>query len=91
MLDGFGNHDPGAGRYNQQRSPWDVIHPGPPWAQKLRPNIRSRDEIPKAIAKFLGWRIAHYLEGTYRRLTNLESQMKEVQEWKKQVEGRLQI
>ncbi len=25
-----------------------------------------------------------------RRLTNLESQMKEVQEWKKQVEGRLQ-
>jgi len=26
-----------------------------------------------------------------RRLTNLESQMKEVQEWKKQVEGRLQI
>ena len=28
ILDGFGNHDPGAGRYNQQRSPWDVIHPG---------------------------------------------------------------
>ncbi len=26
-----------------------------------------------------------------RRLTNLESQMKEVQEWKRQVEGRLQI
>ena len=26
-----------------------------------------------------------------RRLTNLESQMKEVYEWKKQVEGRLQI
>ena len=26
-----------------------------------------------------------------RRLTDLESQMKEMQEWKKQVEGRLQI
>jgi len=54
MLDGFGNHDPGAGRYNQQRSPWDVIHPGRSWAQKLKPNIRSRDEILKWIAKFLG-------------------------------------
>jgi hypothetical protein len=54
ILDGFGNHDPGAGRYNQQRSSWDVIHPGRPWAQKLKPNIRSRDEILKVIAKFLG-------------------------------------
>jgi hypothetical protein len=26
-LDGFGNHDPGAGRYNQQRSAWDEVHP----------------------------------------------------------------
>jgi hypothetical protein len=22
LVDGFGNHDPGKGRYNQQRSPW---------------------------------------------------------------------
>lgn len=35
-IDGFGNHDPGKGRYNQKRSPWDVIHPGRPWAYKLR-------------------------------------------------------
>ncbi|HOG07552.1 MAG TPA: Eco29kI family restriction endonuclease [Syntrophales bacterium] len=34
-IDGFGNHDPGKGRYNQQRSPWDVIHPGRAWAYKL--------------------------------------------------------
>ncbi len=54
ILDGFGNHDPGAGRYNQQRSSWDVIHPGRPWAKKLKPNSRSRDEILKVIAKFLG-------------------------------------
>ena len=25
---GFGNHDPGSGRYNQARSSWDVLHPG---------------------------------------------------------------
>jgi len=53
ILDGFGNHDPGAGRYNQQRSPWDVIHPGRPWAPKLKPNARSRDEFLKNIAEFL--------------------------------------
>ena len=53
ILDGFGNHDPGAGRYNQQMSPWDVIHPGRPWASKLKPNARSRDEILKNIAEFL--------------------------------------
>jgi hypothetical protein len=53
LLDGFGNHDPGAGRYNQQRSTWDEIHPGRPWAAKLRPHSRSKDEIIKSIAEFL--------------------------------------
>lgn len=27
-IDGFGNHDPGKGRYQQQKSPWDCIHEG---------------------------------------------------------------
>jgi hypothetical protein len=53
-LDGFGNHDPGAGRYNQQRSPWDEIHPGRPWAARLRPNSRSQTDILQRIAEFLG-------------------------------------
>ena len=35
-IDGFGNHDPGKGRYNQQKSAWDLIHPGRPWAEKLQ-------------------------------------------------------
>ena len=30
-LDGFGNHDPGKGRYEQAKSDWDVIHPGRVW------------------------------------------------------------
>ena len=25
VLDGFGNHDPGSGRYAQQKSPWDEL------------------------------------------------------------------
>jgi len=54
LLDGFGNHDPGTGRYNQQNSPWDVIHPGRPWAAKLQPNLRSHKDILGDVAKFLG-------------------------------------
>jgi Eco29kI restriction endonuclease len=34
IVDGFGNHDPGSGRYEQARSDWDVIHEGRLWANK---------------------------------------------------------
>lgn len=33
-LDGFGNHDPGKGRYEQAKSDWDVIHEGRVWAPR---------------------------------------------------------
>ncbi|MEY3880960.1 MAG: hypothetical protein RIQ94_1756 [Pseudomonadota bacterium] len=33
-IDGFGNHDPGSGRYEQAKSDWDVIHEGRAWANK---------------------------------------------------------
>lgn len=35
-VDGFGNHDPGKGRYEQARSDWDVIHTGRVWADRLK-------------------------------------------------------
>ncbi len=35
VVDGFGNHDPGRGRYNQAKSEWDVLHPGRHWAERL--------------------------------------------------------
>ena len=35
VINGFGNHDPGSGRYNQARSEWDVLHPGRSWADRL--------------------------------------------------------
>ena len=50
-LDGFGNHDPGKGRYNQQRSPWDVIHPGRAWAERCVANVRSHDIVVEALRK----------------------------------------
>jgi hypothetical protein len=34
-IDGFGNHDPGAGRLAMKRPRWDILHPGRPWAAKL--------------------------------------------------------
>jgi hypothetical protein len=47
QIDGFGNHDPGKGRYNQAKSEWDVLHPGRPWAEKcsgIAPNINRVEE-----------------------------------------------
>ncbi len=29
-VEGFGNHDPGSGRYNSQKPLWDMVHPGRP-------------------------------------------------------------
>jgi hypothetical protein len=52
ILDGFGNHDPGSGRYNQQMSSWDTLHPGRAWATKLKPG-KAIGEIEKAIVDFL--------------------------------------
>lgn len=47
LIDGFGNHDPGKGRYEGLRPRWDVLHPGRAWATKCKP----RDERPKGIAQ----------------------------------------
>lgn len=53
QLDGFGNHDPGAGRYKQQRAPWDTLHPGRAWADRLRPSKRPLAEIEGGVRDFL--------------------------------------
>lgn len=53
VVDGFGNHDPGSGRHKQQNSPWDVIHPGRPWALNLQPYSRDQDHILGSIQNHL--------------------------------------
>uniref|UniRef100_UPI0025FCB8EA Eco29kI family restriction endonuclease n=1 Tax=Deinococcus sp. TaxID=47478 RepID=UPI0025FCB8EA len=35
QISGFGNHDPGKGRYQQARSIWDQLHPGRTWATRM--------------------------------------------------------
>lgn len=43
QISGFGNHDPGKGRYQQARSIWDQLHPGRTWAEKLE-NLAKYDQ-----------------------------------------------
>lgn len=52
-IDGFGNHDPGKGRYNQQKSAWDVLHPGRSWAERLQPNSKSEKQLRSEVESFL--------------------------------------
>ena len=52
-LDGFGNHDPGKGRYGGQRPPWDVLHPGRAWATRCKDNAKSDEEILERIRRHL--------------------------------------
>ncbi len=52
VVDGFGNHDPGSGRYNQQRSAWDILHPGRSWAEKCQAG-RPLDDILLQISQHL--------------------------------------
>lgn len=51
-IDGFGNHDPGSGRYEQAISPWDVLHPGRPWAERLRGKQRGPSYFEKCLSSF---------------------------------------
>jgi hypothetical protein len=54
VVDGFGNHDPGSGRYEQQRSPWDMLHPGRSWAMKCKSNAKNEKDIAHEVESFLG-------------------------------------
>lgn len=52
-LEGFGNHDPGAGRYQGLRPMWDVLHPGRAWAAKCQARPQTANELGKHVAEFL--------------------------------------
>jgi hypothetical protein len=58
LLDGFGNHDPGKGRYQQQRAPWDTLHPGRAWAEKVQPGKNQKQLLALAADFFEGKPVA---------------------------------
>ena len=52
-IDGFGNHDPGSGRYAQAVSEWDSLHQGRPWVNKLTGDKPDRDLIIIKVEDYL--------------------------------------
>lgn len=58
-LDGFGNHDPGSGRYNGLRPLWDHLHPGRQWATRCAMRTETIADIEQKLADYL---IAHPLK-----------------------------
>lgn len=53
LVDGFGNHDPGAGRREGMRPRWDVLHPGRPWADKCRARQETAAQIMAEVEEYL--------------------------------------
>lgn len=53
MIDGFGNHDPGSGRYNGMRPRWDVLHPGRHWVCKCKERPELAEDIVRDVTSYL--------------------------------------
>ena len=56
VVDGLGNHDPGAGRRQGMRPRWDTVHPGRPWAERLEPRQEDPADIAQEIRSYLAQR-----------------------------------
>lgn len=57
LIDGFGNHDPGAGRRSGMVPRWDVLHPGRPWAPLFASRPETADHISTDASEYLRARI----------------------------------
>lgn len=53
VVEGFGNHDPGRGRYQGKRPLWDELHPGRQWAEKCKPAKYSEAEIKQLVNDYM--------------------------------------
>lgn len=52
LIDGFGNHDPGAGRHQGARPAWDTLHPGRTWANRCAPSKLTEAQIRHHIMEY---------------------------------------
>ncbi len=55
-VDGFGNKDPGVRRAGQFKSPWDVLHPGRQFADKLADGGLTREFMLERVGDYLAGR-----------------------------------
>jgi hypothetical protein len=53
IVEGFGNHDPGSGRYQGLRPRWDAVHPGRSWAAKCKDRPESVADILRDAKSYL--------------------------------------
>ncbi len=53
LIDGFGNHDPGKGRYEGMRSKWDTLHPGRTWANRCALRSETATQIVGELKSYL--------------------------------------
>ncbi|MBU3824725.1 MAG: Eco29kI family restriction endonuclease [Candidatus Oceanisphaera merdipullorum] len=51
-IDGFGNHDPGKGRYEQAKSEWDILHSGRVWADRLKGISADINKVEEKIGAY---------------------------------------
>lgn len=52
LIDGFGNHDPGKGRYEGARPKWDTLHPGRTWAKKCSARMETPEQIVEEVKAY---------------------------------------
>lgn len=55
-IDGFGNKDPGKRRATQYRSPWDVLHPGREFAEKLATSTMTQAFLVERVSDYFSGR-----------------------------------
>jgi hypothetical protein len=53
IVDGFGNHDPGGGRYRGMRPAWDELHPGRGWATRCQAPKLTKKQILEAVDAYM--------------------------------------
>ena len=53
LLEGFGKHDPGKGRYNGLSPKWDFLHTGHAWALKCKLREETQKEIQREVQSYL--------------------------------------
>jgi len=66
IIDGFGNHDPGSGRYKGLRPKWDVLHPGRLWADKCAARVETQQQIAGEIVDYfrsIAFPASHHILG----------------------------
>lgn len=53
VVEGFGNHTPGAARFSGKKPLWDELHPGRLWAANCQPPKHPHAEILKKVEVFM--------------------------------------